>query len=266
MNYDQARQRFERDVRPRAGNVLLERNTYLERATVDVPQGIRPYEGDFPTKAVTYAVRFHATDVVTWWPNGTVIFRHGGFETMSTADRMRWAGGYYVWKERENLFVKAGDEPVWRSGANGAVRVAFGGIIFWCDEYKAGASATYADTQRDWQDQANERARARRVERRDSCLDMIVGNPRGKWGWHHVDGPGMRVTNGVLWGGNHPVAVAYPQPEQGVDANLLVVSRRAIKRTKLAGELIERAMVRGCKLTFEDHGVVVAETQNRRHA
>lgn len=266
MNYDQARQRFDRDVRPRSGNVLLERNTYLERETVDVTPALAIYEGDFPTKAVTYAVRFHETNVITWYPNGTVIFRHGGFDTMSTADRMRWASGYYAWKERECLFVKAGDEPVWRSGANGAVRIAYGGIIFWCDEYKAGASYTYEECQREWADAANERSRARRAERRDNCLDMIVGNPRGRWGWHHADAPGMRTTNGVLFVGKNPVAVSYPQPEQGVDANLIVVSRRALKRTKVATELVERAMVRGCKLTFEDHAVVVTETQNRRHA
>lgn len=265
MNYEEARQRFGRDVRPRAGNVLLERNTYLERHVVDVPQGIRPYEGDFPTKAVTYAVRFHGLDVVTWWPNGTVVFRCERWKTSSTADRMRWASGYCAWKERNHLFVKAGDHP-WRNDGYEAVEIAWGGIIFWCDQYKAGASETYADMQRQWQDQANERARERKAERREAAMRMFTRAPRNRFGWHEILAGHVRLTNGVLFAGKYPVAVCYPHPEEGVQAHVMTVSQRALKRTRVGLELVEQASAAGCKLVFASHEQVIEETQNRRHA
>jgi hypothetical protein len=111
--------------------------------------------------------------------------------------------------------------------------------------------------------QRRERARERRSEQHAKALDVIVGNPRGRWGWYEVRAGHVRVENGVIFSGQHPVAVCYPHPEQGVQANVLTVSQRALKRTRVGLELVERAAANGCKLVFEPHGVVIEEAQNR---
>lgn len=273
MNYEEAAERFARDVRPRARNVLLERRTFLECRVEEVPQGIRAYEG---TGAVAvFSVRFHETNVIDWYPLGTVVFRHGGWKTKSTADRMRWASGYHVWRVGEgarghedgHLFVKAGTEHPWRdpAGANAAMQIEYGGCIFWNGEYKAGSSVTYGVYVEAKAEAARERQREQRERQRGRLLDSVI-HPWDGLQRSTIEAGHLRLVNGVLFSGDHPVAVTYHAPEGGVDAAVIDVSQRALKRTRVGMELVEQAAAAGARLVFCDHNTILTETQNRTGA
>lgn len=40
---------------------------------------------------LTYTMQYHSTDVVSWYPDGSVSLRDGGHQTMTTKRRMNWA-------------------------------------------------------------------------------------------------------------------------------------------------------------------------------
>mgnify|MGYP003344650536 CR=1 FL=1 len=56
----------------------LANNTYLTR---------RPGSGDYESQFI-YAVRLHATDILTCWPDGTVSVSSGGWKTVTTKARI----------------------------------------------------------------------------------------------------------------------------------------------------------------------------------
>jgi hypothetical protein len=216
-----------------------------------------------------YAIRFHETNVVTFYPDHALELNTGGWRTRSTADRMNMAEQVSVFghfsrrgEYEDALFAKIGKG--WQTPLDTCVTV-HDGLTLTCDGgYEwANATQTYGEWQDDYQEQRRERARERRSEQHAKALDVIVGNPRGRWGWYEVRAGRVRVENGVIFNGQHPVAVCYPHPEQGVQANVLTVSQRALKRTRVGLELVEHAAANGCKLVFEPHGVVIEEAQNR---
>ncbi|MDQ1584560.1 MAG: hypothetical protein QOF36_2614 [Microbacteriaceae bacterium] len=256
MDYEEAARLHAKAKRPDAGKPIA-RNTRIMRL-----------DGHDPSDTA-YAIRFHATNVVTFYPDGMLTFYTGGWETISTADRMSMASGVRAFARvargsgESAIFVKLGDD--WRTGYGECVRANPRATLNSDGEWIE-HDETYGEFEARRAEEANERARERRVERHEQALDVIVGNPRGRWGWNHITAGHVRVENGVIFSGQHPVAVCYPHPDEGVQANVLTVSQRAVKRTRVGLELVERASEAGHRLVFAPHEVVIEETQNRRHA
>lgn len=85
--YTEARERFERSARrprnatgPQVPRVKLAHNTYLVQDTTD------------PLGTVRYAILFHDTAIVRFNPSGWIVLDTGGWQTLTTRDRMRRAG------------------------------------------------------------------------------------------------------------------------------------------------------------------------------
>lgn len=84
MTYEEARDMM---AKARNGRRKLENNTYLLRyAPADVP-------GQWENAAAHYAVRLHHTDVVILHPDGSYTLNSGGWRTVTTKDRIRYAPG-----------------------------------------------------------------------------------------------------------------------------------------------------------------------------
>lgn len=81
MNYAQLQNRLDRPVRKDTKR-LDKRNTYVER------------RGD------NIAVRLHATDILTFAPDGSVQYNSGGYQTPTTKDRMNTYGPAHVTQRR----------------------------------------------------------------------------------------------------------------------------------------------------------------------
>jgi hypothetical protein len=82
QTYQEAKQRLgSRDSRK------LENNTYLKR------------RGD------TLAVMLHATDVVTYFPNGDIQLNSGGWRTMTTKDRINKYAPIRLWAHRGQWYI-----------------------------------------------------------------------------------------------------------------------------------------------------------------
>lgn len=60
----------------------------------------------------TIAVKLHATDVVTYHSDGTVTLRSGGYETVTTKDRLNHFGpdGIRVYSDKRVWYVFSGDD------------------------------------------------------------------------------------------------------------------------------------------------------------
>lgn len=54
------------------------------------------------------AVKLHATDVVTFAPDGSVTLNTGGWKTVTTKDRINNASPYQVWSKRGTWYVTIG--------------------------------------------------------------------------------------------------------------------------------------------------------------
>lgn len=78
----------------------LANNTYLERR----------FGGGDRENCTAIAVRLHATDIVTFHPDGSTVLDSGGWRTVTTKQRMNEAG-FNVWQERGVWYVGGG----WRS-------------------------------------------------------------------------------------------------------------------------------------------------------
>jgi hypothetical protein len=86
-NYTDARERFERSARrprtssgPQEARVKLAHNTFLVRDDSD------------PLGTTRYAIVFHDTPIVRFNPSGWIVLDTGGWQTLTTRDRMRRAG------------------------------------------------------------------------------------------------------------------------------------------------------------------------------
>jgi hypothetical protein len=55
----------------------------------------------------TIAVRLHSTDVVTYYKDGDVMLNSGGWQTVTTKDRMNRFSPYSVWQEKGIWYVHA---------------------------------------------------------------------------------------------------------------------------------------------------------------
>lgn len=80
MNHTQAILKLNKRDRRKLGN-----NTYLERRV----------NGDI-------AVKLHGTDVLTFKPDGSVVYNTGGWHTVTTKDRMNSYGadGCFIWQDK----------------------------------------------------------------------------------------------------------------------------------------------------------------------
>jgi hypothetical protein len=66
------------------------------------------------------AVRLHSTDVVTTFPDGSIILDSGGWKTLTTKDRLRYAlpTGWAVYSDKGVWYVQTpAGEFVWQDGA-----------------------------------------------------------------------------------------------------------------------------------------------------
>jgi hypothetical protein len=86
----------------------LGNNTYLQRRDEDI------------------AVRLHSTDVITFHPDGSITLDTGGWETVTTKDRINSYQPHSVWSERGTWFLTVrGKQYVFEDGitirANGTV-------------------------------------------------------------------------------------------------------------------------------------------------
>lgn len=84
--YDEARELFQKRGK-RSGRVILGYQTTLER------------RGD------CYAVRHHATDIVTYRPDGTVRLTSGGWYSATTKDRLSTFSPVYVTQYKFEWYV-----------------------------------------------------------------------------------------------------------------------------------------------------------------
>ncbi|MCK5604432.1 hypothetical protein KAR91_21255 [Candidatus Pacearchaeota archaeon] len=69
----------------------LANNTYLERR---VDQNNPTINGD------SFAVRLHATDIVTYKPDGTIVLNSGGWRTVTTKERINTFSPVNLWQEK----------------------------------------------------------------------------------------------------------------------------------------------------------------------
>lgn len=100
MNYQKAKALFESARSPHAGKPL-ENNTRLF---------MRPSaNGGKPS----FAVQLHSTDILTFRPDGAVVYNTGGWETLTTKDRMNGYGPANIWSDR----------GTWRIGHEGVSAV-----------------------------------------------------------------------------------------------------------------------------------------------
>lgn len=98
MNTYRDAERWAESHRPRGGPWKLAHNTYLIRA------------GD------AYVVRFHGTDVVTYYPDGRVRLNSGGWRTYTTKRRLNMFGPVPVWAERGEWYVGGARKTLFRDG------------------------------------------------------------------------------------------------------------------------------------------------------
>lgn len=130
MNYQSAKEMIDGPkassfVRNR-GQKKLQRNTILYRLAC--PSNRRGPDENAPA----YAIRLHSTDVITYYPNGEIRLNSGGFQTVTTKQRMNaylegwgvysaygaprylsgvwfvWPGGGYPRNERERYYFASG--------------------------------------------------------------------------------------------------------------------------------------------------------------
>lgn len=93
--YEDARQLIEdTPYGRRHGRRKLANNTYLER------------RGD--NGAPAYAVKLHATDVVTYHPDGRIVFDSGGWHTLTTRNRISRFSPCDAYSDRGITFISRG--------------------------------------------------------------------------------------------------------------------------------------------------------------
>lgn len=92
MNYETLKAKIKKRATKKLGN-----NTYL----------IRKEDG-------MLAVKFHDTEVVTWFPDGTCILDNGGWFTSTTKDRMTKYGPLQIWSEKGLWYI--GEGLLYRNG------------------------------------------------------------------------------------------------------------------------------------------------------
>lgn len=58
------------------------------------------------------ALRLHHTDIITYYPDGSLKLSNGGFETVTTRDRFNYLNfhGYYVETHLENWYLRKGNQ------------------------------------------------------------------------------------------------------------------------------------------------------------
>ena len=86
-------------VRSRDGRRKLANNTYL----------IEQWEPS--TESILYAVRLHATDVVTLHPDGSYTLDSGGWDTPTTKERINRFAPVAVWAEKRKWRIAPRREP-----------------------------------------------------------------------------------------------------------------------------------------------------------
>lgn len=81
MNYTQAHEKL-----GKRGSKKLCNNTYLHRNAL----------------GIDICVKLHGTDVLTFKPDGSVVYNTGGWHTNTTKDRMNAYGadGFYIWQDK----------------------------------------------------------------------------------------------------------------------------------------------------------------------
>lgn len=100
-----------------SGRRKVDNNTYLET---------RP-EGTVWEYGMPIALRLHATDILTYRPDG-ITYRTGGWETVTTKDRMNKFGPLRISQSARRWYVKVGDDWKGTSYSDGMV-VAYDGDI-----------------------------------------------------------------------------------------------------------------------------------------
>ncbi|KKM25263.1 hypothetical protein LCGC14_1596730 [marine sediment metagenome] len=88
----------------------LANNTYLRRRGEDI------------------AVQLHATDVVTYHPDGSTTLNSGGWRTVTTKDRMNAYGPVQVWQDRGVWYIGKGWQNKGTVYADGITVLANGSI------------------------------------------------------------------------------------------------------------------------------------------
>lgn len=219
---------------------------------------VRVLDGPDPS----YAIRLHQTNVVVFHPSGAISLNTGGWPTTTTCDRMGYAWPrIHVWRERETII--ACTEGRWNKDTAVVVdtRAFLSANGEWTDH-----ADTYESHLDRWAEDDREKARYRRECQRAAILERALA-PHDRWGWYSISAGHLRLANGVLYSGENPVAVIYPATvaDERMRA-LTVVSQRALKRTRIAMELVERANEAGHVIDFADHATVVTESQNRTGA
>jgi hypothetical protein len=98
MNYTKANELHGKRARRKLCN-----NTYLERRGADI------------------AVRLHATDVLVFRPDNSVVYNSGGWRTVTTKERMNSYGadGRWIWQ----------DKGIWSIGTRGRRKLYEDGVI-----------------------------------------------------------------------------------------------------------------------------------------
>lgn len=87
-NYDAALEYVRRARDRYAGRPVGNNTRLIERIGRDVPNAQRPHG---------VALMLHGTDVVTLYADGSTEFDTGGWDTVTTADRMRWNNAFEVY-------------------------------------------------------------------------------------------------------------------------------------------------------------------------
>lgn len=115
------------------------------------------------------SLRLHSTDVVTWYRNGDIKLNTGGWNTVTTRDRINEYSPWRVTSEREQLFLIIGG---WENGKrypfDCRVTIKADGTVEGADDL--------AEIEAQWKEQDRERARqsrwlakARGFKRTHSC-------------------------------------------------------------------------------------------------
>lgn len=164
MDYQQANEQLQGRCKE---SRKLCNNTYLERRGKDI------------------AVRLHATDVITFSPNGDITLNTGGWNTVTTKDRINGYQPHHVWSERGTLFLSAyGRKYVFESGITVRKNLTVKGISE--TQRLAQLDAVYQE----WKDADRESARvsrwlsrARGLKRTHKCdKGWCRCHPRAGWG------------------------------------------------------------------------------------
>ena len=132
----------------------LQNNTYLQRRGQDI------------------AVRLHSTDVVTFHPNGDVSLASGGWDTITTKDRIRSYSPFQLSTERGEAFLYL--------GRGQTVPFVDGITVTPEGEVKHAGKRTMDDIKTEWRETDRENARISRWKSKAKGLTRDSSNCRNR--------------------------------------------------------------------------------------